>query len=422
MVQLLRYLPLIAIIFSQTPLLAQSTWPGDTITCWSNTYEEEMFVPPLAGITTGEAQALSSIELDLATEVPEEALGSIEFAAAIWETRLASPVPIRVNVLWQDQGNVNILASAGPTTLFRDFAEAEFSQTWYPVALAEALTGQNLNEDDPDITININSTANWYFGTDGNVPFNQIDLASVVLHELGHGLGFLSSSDTTDLSNDSIPNLGGSLGLGGFPLVYDVFLESLDGVPLTNSSIFNNPSEELLDEFTGGNLFFGSNLIQELNQNVRVELFAPNSFDAGSSISHLDESAFPAGSENALMSPRISRRESILDPGPVTLGIMQEMGWNAQFDVTSVREQFAGQLSVFPNPARTTLQIEWPSDLALNSLAEVQISDSRGAVLQRHTLTVGLTQLSVANLSPGYYTVVLRSATQLFSSPLIILP
>ncbi len=49
-----------------------------------------------------------------------------------------------------------------------------------------------------EIDASFNSAfANWYLGTDGNVPSNKWDFYSVVLHELGHGLGFLSSFDVS---------------------------------------------------------------------------------------------------------------------------------------------------------------------------------------------------------------------------------
>ena len=35
----------------------------------------------------------------------------------------------------------------------------------------------------------------WYYGFDGKPPRNDIDLIYVVLHELGHGLGFSSDVD-----------------------------------------------------------------------------------------------------------------------------------------------------------------------------------------------------------------------------------
>lgn len=405
-------------LFVGSPASAQEDRQGPTIICWQNTYTEEESIPPTAAFVEGEAQVLSSFVLDLSAEVPQEAIPPIEFAAAIWETRLSSVVPIRVEVFWEDQGNENILASAGPTTVFRDFAEAPFGRTWYPVALAESLTGRNLNDNDPDITVRINSEANWYFGTDGRVPFNQIDLASVLLHELGHGLGFLASSDTL-LTTDT---LLGSLGLADFPLIYDRFLESQSGLTLIDETLFSNPSVELFSEFTSDDLFFGSDLTTDLNGGLRVVLFAPSVFDPGSSISHLDEFTYPAGSENALMTPRISRRESTHDPGPLTLGVMAAMGWEAQFEVTSTREQVVGRLKVFPNPAREALFVEWPETVLGASQVELRITDVNGASVFHRQLAADRQSIALPVLPAGYYTLSLRHEGQLYVTPLTIVP
>ncbi|MCK7534680.1 MAG: hypothetical protein MZV63_28610 [Marinilabiliales bacterium] len=35
-----------------------------------------------------------------------------------------------------------------------------------------------------------NKEVKWYFGTDGNTPELLYDFVTVVLHEIGHGLGF----------------------------------------------------------------------------------------------------------------------------------------------------------------------------------------------------------------------------------------
>ena len=56
-------------------------------------------------------------------------------------------------------------------------------------------------------------------------------------------------------------------------------------------------------------------------------LFAPNPFQQGSSVAHLDDATYPPGSLNSLMTPRLSRGETNYNPGPVALGMMADMGW-----------------------------------------------------------------------------------------------
>ena len=64
-------------------------------------------------------------------------------------------------------------------------------RVFYPVALAEKIAGKSLNTDlEGDLVLTINSSVNWYMGTDGQTPKTKYDLVTVVLHEVCHGLGF----------------------------------------------------------------------------------------------------------------------------------------------------------------------------------------------------------------------------------------
>ena len=56
--------------------------------------------------------------------------------------------------------------------------------------------------------------------------------------------------------------------------------------------------------------------------------FAPTQWINGSSYAHLDESAFPQGTANALMTPYLNNGEVLHSPGAVTIGIFRDVGWN----------------------------------------------------------------------------------------------
>jgi hypothetical protein len=242
---------------------------------------------------------------------------AFQFAVDIWESLLDSSVPINVNASFANLGS-GILGQAGPESFFRNFSAAPQTNTWYPVALANSLAGQDLDPAASDIGSQFNSNFNWYYGLDNNVPTNQISFVSVVLHELGHGLGFLGL-----MNNQSGV---GSWGFGtGSPGIYDRFTENGSGQSLLNTSLFPNPSTALGSQLTSNNIFFDGSNANAANGGNRVKLYAPSTWSGGSSYSHLDE-VFN-NTPNALMTYSIGFGESILNPGPVTLGLFKDMGW-----------------------------------------------------------------------------------------------
>jgi hypothetical protein len=142
-------------------------------------------------------------------------------AAEIWGNRLESSAPITVlshfepltcttgGVTLGSAGATNIFASDDPT-LPSGVSGSVFPKphTWYVSALGGAFAGRPLvsgTGTDPnnfDILARFNSMLDdpnatncmglaWYYGLDNNHG-SKIDLLTVVLHEFGHGLGFIS--------------------------------------------------------------------------------------------------------------------------------------------------------------------------------------------------------------------------------------
>ena len=265
------------------------------------------------------------------TGFSQEAEDAFQFAVDIWEQHIESTVPIKVSANWTPLG-ANILGSAGANYIIRDFTNVPVPSTWYAAALANAIAGGDIDPAEHDINANFNSTlANWYFGTDGNTPAGQFDLVTVVLHELGHGLGFFGSMnvDDADAGNgqecDGV-NGNGCWGSSGFPFIYDRFAEDGPGVSLINTGAYPNPSTILADSLQSDDVHFDGALVGATLGN-RGPLYAPNPWDPGSSYSHWKESSFPAGDENALMTPFISSGESNHSPGPATCAHFQDIGW-----------------------------------------------------------------------------------------------
>jgi hypothetical protein len=145
------------------------------------------------------------------TTLGEQRLIAFQYAASLWSQRLDSNVPIRIRAQFTPLG-VNVLGSAGPTQVFRDFPNAPLPGTWYHVALANKLAGVDLNPANDDINANFSTLFNFYLGLDGNHGA-QNDLVAVLLHEFAHGFGFSQNANLTT----------GAL-LSGFPDAYNTKL------------------------------------------------------------------------------------------------------------------------------------------------------------------------------------------------------
>ncbi|MEM9774136.1 MAG: hypothetical protein AAF902_06120 [Chloroflexota bacterium] len=260
------------------------------------------------------------------TPWPAEAQVAFEYALSIWETLIQSQVPIRVDACWQPLPGT-ALGSARATNLYDDFAATPRPNTWYVNALADALSGQDISPQETDIFANFNSSlTNWYFGTDGQVGASEFDFVTVVLHEVGHGLGLIGSMEQVTVP-PSVFTQGFWGGGSGRPFAYDLLAEDVFGRQLTDQSAYQNPSTFLSFQLTGGNIFLDSPQIRGANNNQAAEIFAPNSWVQGASFVHIDEAIY-SGTPNGLMTPSLNIGEAVHDPGPIAMAILESIGWS----------------------------------------------------------------------------------------------
>lgn len=352
--------------FSQNP----NSLPGPITVCPAGEYAGHHHTPSPLWLKDKMSEAkdneneCATINVNYIGFTPE-AEAAFQAAVDIWEAALQTNVDIEVEANWTtlDEG---VLGSAGPNTIWTDFSGAP-EDHFYPSALADQLHGNDLDPGEPDIVTNFNSEFDWYLGTDGNPPGDQFDLLSVVLHELGHGLGFISTKDYDDGE--------GSLGFGGTPYTYDTFLTlGASGDELLN--IFN--PFDLGDALTSENVFSNSPSATFALGGVSPQHFAPIDYAPGSSISHWDESAFPAGDINSLMSPQIGPGEGILDPGPITLGLFEDIGWVlcANVVVTCEAEDLVldGEAEICPDET-TTVDVAEPNIIPENGGVGVRFNN-----------------------------------------------
>lgn len=248
------------------------------------------------------------------------AQAAFQAAVDIWETMVVSSTPIRVTASWTDLGT-SILGSAGPF-----ICPGPVDGAWYGTALHASKYGTDCNGSSTDIDAEFNSAwSGWYLGTDGNPGASQIDFMSVVMHELGHGLAFI---DSFAFSTPFCTAGTYCWGLGtSFPVRFDQFVVNGANEVLYTDPDYPNNSAALGTQLTSNNLFWSGSQGMAANGGTKPKLYAPNPYQPGSSVAHLDDATYN-GTPNALMTHAISNDESIHDPGPVTLGILRDMGWS----------------------------------------------------------------------------------------------
>tara|TARA_R110000868_G_scaffold121034_3_gene321204 strand:+ start:105584 stop:112594 length:7011 start_codon:yes stop_codon:yes gene_type:complete len=267
---------------------------------------------------TGKDQATAELLVTFGpgAQANPEARNAFQFALDIWADEIVSSVPIKIYADFADLG-AGVLASAGPTYQVRDFPGAPEPSVLYPAALANALAGEVLFPDEEfDLVVNLGNGIPWYFGTDGNTPSGLFDFVTVALHEAAHGLGFTTSR--------SYSAGVGSLKPSGFPSIFSLFYVDGNGNRLLD---FPDPSTEIGDAFTGGDLFVDGTFATAALAGTLPEIYAPSTFQGGSSLAHWDEVAFPAGDPNSLMTPQVGSAESNFDVGAITRGHFKDMGW-----------------------------------------------------------------------------------------------
>ena len=243
---------------------------------------------------------------------PNWARAEVQSALDTWAVNFKSSVDITVSATWGRSASSYVLGSARPGSYFAGFIGAPDSTLWYPSALANALAGKDLDRDNPEIIIQVNSVANWNQRGDDKPSSNEYDLESVILHEVAHGLGFLST--------DVYDNFFGYGSLDQ-PTPFDAYVQTPDGRRLAD---IPTPSLELGKILTSPLFWIGENG-KRANGGEKVKMYTPAIYEPGSSVSHLDEATFSKSGPDAVMTPNLDAGEVFHQPGPLLLAMMADM-------------------------------------------------------------------------------------------------
>jgi hypothetical protein len=155
------------------------------------------------------------------TTLGQQRLIAFQHAADVWGATLSSAVPIRIGASFVPLNCTEssaVLGSAGANEIWSDFTNAPRPNTWYPSALASKLAGLDVaTPSEPHIIARFNSRLGlfpdclpgpgFYLGLDNNAG-DAIDLVTVLLHEMAHGLGFQTfTDDETGAEINDIPSV-----------------------------------------------------------------------------------------------------------------------------------------------------------------------------------------------------------------------
>ena len=266
---------------------------------------------------------LSNITVNYTGFTPQ-AQAAFQAAVDLWQQEVSTTVPIVVDATFRDLGNPFLLGQASSGAV-SGFPNQPRPSTFFVFPLANSFAGfdygTQFNPTASHINADFNSTAAWSFATDGSAQGGKVDFESVVMHELGHGLGFMG----TGFVSGGVGSVGA--GQSNLPYIYDVSVVDGAGTSILNASVYPNNSTALGQLLQSNNLFWGGAQGTGANGGVRPTLYAPAIFEPGSSYSHLDDNTYPAGNINSLMTHQIGSAEVIHTPGPIVLGTFRDMGW-----------------------------------------------------------------------------------------------
>lgn len=265
---------------------------------------------------------------------PEITLGAqrlfaVQFVTDTWGALLESPVTINVQTQWVDlpcSTNSAVLGSAGTFNIHSGFPNAPIPDTWYHAALANSLAGSDLNQVNAEIIMNINVNidgdpgclqgATWYLGLDGNRPGGTVDIVPLVLHELGHGLGFSTFVDGA--TGAQVNNRADVFMRNLRDTEVDLDWDEMDNAQRAASAI-NDP--DLVwsgPSVTASAPDFVSQASAFSDGFMRMN--APDPLQPGSSVSH-----WASGPWTLLMEPSLSG--ALFDEVDLTIDLFGDIGW-----------------------------------------------------------------------------------------------
>jgi hypothetical protein len=274
----------------------------------------------IAGAGFNDSTPAAPIGGNPGTTIGQQRLNVIQRAAERWGTTLDTDVDIRIRASFaplECEATRGVLGEASTITWRANFPNAPKQDVWYPIALANKLAGKDLDPVNDDIFMRFNSALDdatcfgdrgWYHGFDGKEG-NDNALYSVVLHEIGHGLGMAGRGYpdfTADTTGRPLPTIFDTL-------TYDI----VAGKRWDQMSV---PERQVSSTNTGNVVWSGPNVTEKaplvLEPVTTLTVTAPaavaRNYDIGTA------GFGPAASRAAISGPIVAAIDAANEAGPLT--------------------------------------------------------------------------------------------------------
>ena len=327
---------------------------------------------------------------------PDWAKKEVQAAIDVWSANFKSSVVVSVDASWGRSSSWGVLGSARPGSFFSAFSGAPDPSLWYSSAAANALAGKDLDKANPEIIIQVNSAAAWDTRGDGSPSSSEYDLESVFIHEIGHGLGFLS--------NDAYDPYYG-LGSLDQPTPFDAYLQTSDGRRLAD---LPTPSKELGVALTSSLVWSGP-LGIKANTGIKPKMYTPSRYQSGSSTSHLDEATFSKSGLDSVMTPSLDPGEIFHEPGPLLLAMMEDMRNKPPVGIATDLPQSPRNVQAFTGDASALVSFDPPVNLRTAQISEYIVKNIKTG-LEKKSLSSPVLMTGLKNGTSYTFSVVAKNA------------
>ena len=240
-----------------------------------------------------------------------EQMADVGASIAAWQNYIGNTAGRQINlhVFWSEFGDNNILGGSSSVRAY------DGATIWNMGEYVWKEGGSFASGYGVDTLIQYDATAaglSWNFGS-GAPSSNQIDFRSVITHEIGHSLGWDSSYYPPP--DDDWGWVGSKY--GGLT-AWDKNLVDSAGNRAESGSTgepgnFNQTDNPVYFDGANATALYGS----------PVPIYAPATYEGGSSLVHLDEGALG----DLLMSPFVASGEMIRTVSELEWAMMEDMGW-----------------------------------------------------------------------------------------------